>query len=209
MMKGLEGLGIDSLPAGDPGPDGDIDWFADVARYIVDHQTTGGYWTAEIGGRGGNSLNTAWALLTLEKAVAKIEFGIPGQCVASPQAFTPFDADNYVVFGTPPFTWTWADNVNLGVSKDDENVFSITYGAGWTGSETITFTATDDEGTTSNDKATFTVDPAPVVGDIPDQTTPFAPFDLDDYLSGIDPSKVTWCYAATPVSKCLSMRRMW
>jgi hypothetical protein len=195
MMKGLEGLGIDSLPAGVLGPDDDIDWFADVARYIVDNQRAGGYWTAEIGGRGGNPLNTAWALLTLEKAVARIEFGIPGQCVAAGQAFAPFDADDYVVFGTPPFTWTWTGNVNLGVSNDADNVFSITYGAGWTGSETITFTATDDEETTSDDDATFTVDPAPVVSGIPDQTAPFAPFDLDDYLSGIDPSKVTWSFA--------------
>ena len=43
-----------------------------------------------------------------------------------------------------------------------------------------------------SDDATFTVDPAPVVGDIPNQTAPFEAFDLDDYLSGIDPSMVAW-----------------
>ena len=43
-----------------------------------------------------------------------------------------------------------------------------------------------------SDDATSTVDPAPVVGDIPNQTAPFEAFDLDDYLSGIDPGMVTW-----------------
>jgi hypothetical protein len=133
--------------------------------------------------------------LTLEKAVEKIEFGIPSQCVAYGQLFADFDADDYVVGGTPPYAWTWSGETDLTVAKDGDNVFTIGYPDLWTGSETIVFEATDSTGKTSQDDATFWVDPVPVVGDIPDQTTPFTAFDLDDYLTVIDSSQVTWSYA--------------
>jgi hypothetical protein len=123
-----------------------------------------------------------------------VVFEIPDQCVLAGESFDQFDADNFVTQGTPPYTWTWSPDppVNLTIIKDAANVFTITYPPGWTGSETITFTVTDATGSTGEDDATFTVDPVPVVGDIPDQMEPFVPFDLDDYLSGIDPSQVTW-----------------
>jgi hypothetical protein len=81
MMKGLEGLGIDILP----NPyNGDIDWFAEVASYIVTNQYPDGHWfhTHSIGSI---PLDTAWALLTLEKAVPeltpRVGFDIkPGSC---------------------------------------------------------------------------------------------------------------------------------
>ena len=69
---------------------------------------------------------------------------------------------------------------------------TITYPDGWTGNEKITFTVTDANQNTASDDATFTVEAVPVVGDIPDQNTPFTPINLDSYLSGIDASKVTW-----------------
>jgi hypothetical protein len=187
MMKGLEAYGIETLTVGD--------WFDQVSTYIVDNQNADGSWTHTTGESPSTTLDTAWALLTLEKVVEKIEFGIPSQCVPQGESFTPFDADDYVVIGTPPYTWIWTGEVDLSVSEDADNVFSITYPNGWTGSETIVFTATDANNKTSDDDATFTVDPVPVVGNIPDQTTPFVSFDLDSYLSGIDPSQVTWSYA--------------
>jgi hypothetical protein len=117
--------------------------------------------------------------------------GIPDQCIFTDEAFDTFDLDDYTV-GAPSFTWTCSGNVNLVVSIDAENVVTIAYPAGWTGSETITFTVTDSLGYSASDKATFEVHPVPVVGDIPDQVMPFTPFDLDDYLSGIAPALVTW-----------------
>jgi len=117
--------------------------------------------------------------------------GIPDQCIFTGEAFETFDLDDYTV-GLPPFTWEYSGNINLVVSIDDENIVSITYPSGWTGSETITFTVTDSNGNMASDDATFKVCPVPVVGDIPDQTAPFTSFDLDDYLSGIDPGDVTW-----------------
>lgn len=189
MMKGLEAFEIETLEGFD------IDWFDEVSTYIVENQNDDGCWTHTHGHGGGPAIDTAWALLTLERVVPRVEFGIPSQCVPYGQAFESFDADDYVIIGTPPFTWTWSGNVDLTLEKDGENVFTITYPDGWTGSETITFTVTDDKGKTSNDTATFTVDPVPIVGDIPDQTVPFTTFDLDDYLISPVPSEVTWSYS--------------
>lgn len=82
--------------------------------------------------------------------------GIPDQSICAGESFNTFDLDDYVV-GTPPFTWTYSGNVNLGVSVDVDNVVTITYPGSWTGSETITFTVTDSTGQSANDDATFTV----------------------------------------------------
>lgn len=191
MMKGLEGCGIESLNL--PGEEG-TDWFARVAAWIVENQRTDGSFY-DGNSRGTPVLDTAWALLTLEKAVPRLEFGIPDQCVAHGTLFESFDADDYVVLGEPPYAWTFAGSSSLTVTKTDDNVFTVTYPAGWVGSETITFTATDANGKTSADTATFTVSAVPDVGDIPDQTSPFTPFDLDTFLQAPVPSAVTWTFA--------------
>lgn len=118
--------------------------------------------------------------------------GIKDQCILAGESFEKFDLDDYVV-GKPPFTWTYSGNVELGVNIDQDNIVSITYPAGWTGSEKITFEVTDSEGNTASDDATFNVDSVPVVGDIPDQNAPFETFDLDDYLTGVlETNLVVW-----------------
>jgi len=116
--------------------------------------------------------------------------GIPDQCIFAGESFATFDLDDYTV-GVPPFTWAVSGAVSLSVNIDVDNVATVTY-AGWTGSETITFTVTDSRGYMASDDATFTVLPVPVVGDIPDQSFPYETFDLDDFLTGIDPADVTW-----------------
>ena len=193
MMKGLEGCGVELLDLGGGGGRDD-DWFVEVAQWIVDDQETNGSFIQNTG-RGSLPLNSGWALLTLERAVQRIEFGIPAQCVLYGEAFASFDADDYVVVGTPPYTWTWTGETDLIVEKDIANVFTIDYLEGWVGSETINFTATDGNMKTSDDLATFTVDPVPDIDDIPDQTAPFTAFDLDDYLISPVPSLVTWSYS--------------
>lgn len=117
--------------------------------------------------------------------------GIPDQCVPSGHAFETIGLDNYAT-GAQPFSWTYSGNTNLVVSIDADNNATITYPSGWTGSEIITFTVTDNNGASASEDATFTVEPVPVVGDIPDQTSPFTPINLDDYLSGQIASTVTW-----------------
>lgn len=124
-------------------------------------------------------------------ALQAVVEGIPDQCVPIGETFSMFDLDDYAS-GTPPLTWTYSGNTNLVVNIDTNNNVTITYPAGWTGSETITFTVTDTNGNSASDDATFGVEPVPVLGDIPDKSTPFVPFDLDDYLSGVAATAVTW-----------------
>ena len=123
--------------------------------------------------------------------------GIPDQCILFGESFETFDLDNHTTDDVDHYGYS--GNVNLSVSIDAENVTTITYPSGWTGSETITFTTynASDE-VIGSDDATFTVDPVPVVGDIPDQTAPFEVFDLDDYLSLTSASPVTWSASAPP-----------
>jgi hypothetical protein len=116
---------------------------------------------------------------------------IPDQCILAGESFETFDLDNYVTGDVDHYGYS--GNVDLSVSIDAEHVTMITYPSGWTGSETITFTAYDaSNGVLDSDDATFTVDPVPVVEDIPDQTAPFEVFDLDYYLSPESASPVTW-----------------
>jgi hypothetical protein len=117
--------------------------------------------------------------------------GIPDQCVLPGEPFATFDLDDYVS-GQPPFSWSWEGNVDLSVDIDEENVVTITYPPNWIGQETITFTVEDALGMLASDEAIFTVSKAPYVSGIPDQTAPFVPFDLDDYLDSALPEMVTW-----------------
>ena len=61
-MKGLESLGIETLPNG-------TDWYDDFSTAIVNEQNQSGSWGGCQWGYWGDTLCTTWALLTLEKAV--------------------------------------------------------------------------------------------------------------------------------------------
>lgn len=119
--------------------------------------------------------------------------GIPDQCVPAGGIFDTFDIDDYTADSSTVDHYGYSGNTNLVVAIDGDNNVTITYLIGWTGNETITFTAYNvSGGVIDSDDATFTVDPAPIVDAIPDQTSPFETFDLDDYLTGIDSGMVTW-----------------
>jgi hypothetical protein len=109
---------------------------------------------------------------------------IPGQTVTSGGRFTPIALDNYVSdpdHGDDEMTWTWSGNTSLVVTYDSaRRRIRVRYPRNFTGSETITFTATDPEGASDSDAATFTVNPAsgPVAGADPDG---IASLDGDDF----------------------------
>jgi len=64
IMKGLEGYGIERI-------DG-IDWFDDIAEVLLEQQNPDGSWPTNCCWCDSHSIrSTAWALLTLQKAVAK------------------------------------------------------------------------------------------------------------------------------------------
>jgi hypothetical protein len=74
MMKGFESLGIELIDLDDDG-ESEHDWFEEVARHLIETQQDDGRWLGDCWG--GETLSTAWALLTLEKAVERFEIEIP------------------------------------------------------------------------------------------------------------------------------------
>ena len=86
---------------------------------------------------------------------------IPNQSVPAGGRFAPIRVDNYV---TDPddadtnITWTWSGNTGLRVTWDAvRRRIVVRPTRGFTGSETITFTATDPDGLSDSNQATFTV----------------------------------------------------
>jgi uncharacterized repeat protein (TIGR02543 family) len=131
---------------------------------------------------------------------------IPDQTIDEGQSFATISLDDYVEDvedADADISWSYADNTQLTVSITDRVATITTPGSGWSGSETITFTAEDLDGGTDDDSATFTVnavnDP-PVVSDIPDQTIDegqsFATISLDDYVEDSDnaDSEISWSF---------------
>ncbi|MGV7975675.1 MAG: Ig-like domain-containing protein [Anaerolineaceae bacterium] len=131
---------------------------------------------------------------------------IPDQNVAAGGTFTPIALDEYVSDidnADADLAWTVSGAVNLTVTITDR-VATISASAGWAGTETLTFRATDPFGLFAEDAASFTVraaNQAPVVSDIPDQTIAeggtFASIDLDEYVNDPDndDTQLTWTYS--------------
>jgi hypothetical protein len=97
---------------------------------------------------------------------------IPDLAVTGGDSFPTISLDDYVEDCDnidSEINWTTSGGVNISVNIDSNRVATITYPGGWTGSETITFTATDPDGNFHSDQATFTVNPPDADGDgVPD-----------------------------------------
>jgi hypothetical protein len=130
--------------------------------------------------------------------------GIPDQAIPEGASFAMINLDDYVVDvdnADAEMTWTKSGNVELLVDITDRVATIIVPSAQWSGSETITFTATDPGLLSGSDAATFTVsadNDAPIVTTIPNQTIlegeTFVAIALDDYVSDADNSdaEMTW-----------------
>lgn len=91
---------------------------------------------------------------------APVVADIPDQTILDGQSFAIIDLDDYVADpdnADNELTWTFSGNTELIVVIDTGNVTMITYPSGFTGSETVTFTATDPGLLADSDAATFTV----------------------------------------------------
>ncbi|NIQ88410.1 MAG: hypothetical protein GWN93_04770, partial [Deltaproteobacteria bacterium] len=139
---------------------------------------------------------------------APVVSDIPDQSIDEGASFTSITLDDYVDDVDnldSEISWSYFGNTDLTVSIDLNRVATIsTPSPDWTGSETITFRATDDSAAFNEDAATFTVgavNDAPVVADIPDQTIDeggtFTTIILDNYVDDIDnlDSEMTWTYS--------------
>ena len=137
MMKGFEALNIDLLDLdGDGVPE--TDWFDAVSTELVMTQNPDGSWPWDCWGD--QVLSTAWALLTLERAVPPVEFRVfvdikPQSC---PNPFNVGPADPYAlatarktlgvlpvaVLGTADFDVLTIDPATIALSREgvvDEN----------------------------------------------------------------------------------------
>ncbi len=144
--------------------------------------------------------------LTIEGVAnqAPVVSGIPDQTVLEGAGFASIQLDDYVNDADntdDQLTWTYSGNSALSVSITDRVAVITAPSSEWSGSETITFRATDPAGLYSQDAAVFTVtsvNDAPLVSDIPDQTIAegetFAAINLDNYVSDVDnpDAQITW-----------------
>ncbi|MFC1712705.1 Ig-like domain-containing protein [Candidatus Poribacteria bacterium] len=131
---------------------------------------------------------------------------IPDQSINEGEAFTSITLDDYVSDPdneNSEIAWAYRGNVELTIAISNSTITVTIPDPCWSGSETITFTATDPDGLASSDSATFTVTPVndpPVMSDVPDQeiseSDTFASVSLDDYISDPcdDDSEIAWAY---------------
>ncbi len=111
-------------------------------------------------------------IVVSEVNVAPAVSNIPDQTILEGQSFLTINLDDYVDdpdHADNLLSWAATDNVELRVDITDRVATITPPNVNWNGSETITFTATDPDGATGWDAATFTVTG---VNDPPTVTTP-------------------------------------
>ena len=124
---------------------------------------------------------------------APVVGNIPDQTKMEGVPFDSFDLDDYLTeVDGDGITWTYTGNTQLSVSIDANNVVTITTpDPHWNGSETLTFTATDQTGVmlSDADNAIFKVDPT---DDPPTILNPIVDISVDEDAAntGIDLSNV-------------------
>jgi hypothetical protein len=128
MMKGFEALGITQIDLNNDGVP-EHNWFEEVAEHLLDTQNIDGSWPWDPWGD--EVLSTAWALLTLERAVPTIEIPVavdikPQSCpnplnvkdkgvvpvaILGTEGFDvgQIDPTSVELEGVSPVTWAWED----------------------------------------------------------------------------------------------------
>jgi hypothetical protein len=133
-----------------------------------------------------------WCMYVTKEGLAPVVSDIPDQTIPLGQRFTGIRLDNYVTDGDnsdSEITWTWSGNVLLTVGYDPTRRRArVRAPNGWTGSETITFTATDPTGFSDSDAATFTVTAASGEVAATDQENESSPALRGNYPNPFNPS---------------------
>ncbi|HOX26937.1 MAG TPA: Ig-like domain-containing protein [Candidatus Krumholzibacteria bacterium] len=133
---------------------------------------------------------------------------VPAQTIAEGEAFAALHLDGYVTDADDPdetLDWDVVDATALLVVIDAARIATVSApNSEWSGQETITFQVTDPGGLSAQRAVTFTVTPvndAPVVSNIPDQSTTaggaFFPIALDDWVVDVDDpdEQLLWTYS--------------
>ncbi len=119
MMKGLEALGIEKLDLDGDGT-AETSWFDEVAQHLIATQNPDGSWPWDPWAD--QVLSTAWALLTLEKAVPALVVPVsvdikPGSC-PNPLNVKEKGVLPVAVLGTEDFDVTRIDPSTVGLSRE-------------------------------------------------------------------------------------------
>jgi hypothetical protein len=194
VFKGLELLDIGTIPL----PDGMFDWHDDYTTYLVNNQLGDGSWPTST--YGSIVLDTDWAILILQGTVFPIEITVDvtdsdcGAFIASVPVKVDYSVERFPVNGKLEIF----EDGNLIDKVDLENfigtaTYTNTFESNVVGEHTykamLTVTTLDVPPVTviAEDSTYVIVYEGPEITDIEDQTAPFTPFDLDDYLLLPDP----------------------
>jgi len=210
LMKGFQSLDIEMIDLNNDGIP-ETDWFLDsnqFAEVLVSSQNSDGSWPKDCYDYYTPTLlSTCWALLTLEKIAppppTDVTINVPEFACDSDtyEVNIEYTVERLIVNGT------------LTILKDGVEIETVIL-TNFTGTANHTVSAGPDVAgnhtweahlavqpvvggvsSRASDSAMIKVCGTPVVTDIPDQTTPFTSFDLDDYLGSTDHSGITWSYA--------------
>lgn len=209
LMKGFESLGIDAIAVNGS----QVNWFDVISDSIYGLQASDnswgwGGWGTTLAPLGTPVLNTEFALLTLEKLAppppVNVAVEVPNcACNATGyQVNMMYTVERFIVDGTLNVyeDGSLVDTVNLanftGIGTYTHSVASDTPGTHiWKGVLDVTpvggGTPAHAEG-----QASINVCQTPKVSGIPDQTTPFQAFDLDNYLTYSGGLPVVWAATA-------------
>ncbi|UCE06955.1 MAG: tandem-95 repeat protein, partial [bacterium] len=153
---------------------------------------------------GGEGIDEANVSITNEPPLVT---DIPSQTIKEDEAFNSIHLDNYVSDpdnSDEEITWIASGMNNLSVSIVNRVANIAVVDPEWSGSETITFTATDPGGLFDDTSTVFTVLPvndAPVMTQIPNQTIDeggtFNNINLDDCVSDPDNSDIELIWTST------------
>jgi len=189
VFKGLELLHIGTIPL----PDGIFDWNEDYTDYLVENQLLEGSWPAYSSWT--KELNTDWAILILQGTIFPVEVFVDvidsdcGAFKTSVPVKVDYSVERFLVNGK-------LEIFEDGILKDTvvlENfmgtsTYSKTFESDVVGEHTyralltVTTLSEDPVTVSAEDSTSVQVYAGPYIEDIPDQTAPFTPFDLDPYL---------------------------
>ncbi|MFC2001958.1 prenyltransferase/squalene oxidase repeat-containing protein, partial [Chloroflexota bacterium] len=184
VFKGLELMDVHSLPTVG-------DWWGDYCNYLVGAQNANGSWNGY--SYWNQWLSTGWYVVILQATVfpVSVTVNVPDYAcdVNGYDVNVTYSVERFEVDGTVKIykDGNLEDTINLDDFKD--TVTNTRHEApDTTGAHTWRAeldVAPSGGGTTvhAEDDDTVNVCETPVVDDIPDQTTPFVPFDLDNYLT--------------------------
>jgi len=134
---------------------------------------------------------------------APVVSGIPDQLIHQGESFDEVRLYDYLELNdSDPLVWSVSGQQNLVVSLTD-SIAVVSPATGWTGAESLIFSATEttENGYAASDTATYTVlheDNHPVLSGIPDQAigtnNQFSLFNLNSFLTELDGNDIQFGY---------------